>query len=224
MQPLHDNDQAGILLVIQPAIEGMVEPIIDSIALRFRECLIRLKWIVDDDQVCTSAGQHTADRGGQTTTIMGSLKFLHRLLLRRESSGKQTSVPLTGHYSSAVHGMFIGQVLAVAGADDLGTGVMTQNISRESDRGRVRLQRTRRHINNQTWPFASEACLQLRRDEFVMPVMGERKTGIELKKSAVHECVEVIPTKCLIFSRTDRRHCPPPGVLVLAGPLPGSAS
>ena len=41
-----------------------------------------------DDEVCSSAGQHTSDRGGQPKTVLGCQKLLHRLLLKCESGRK----------------------------------------------------------------------------------------------------------------------------------------
>src|ERR1700693_191001 len=145
MQTLHNDDYAATPLIVQPAVEGVIEPFVRCIALRFGECLIGLEWIVDDDQVRTTTGHYAADGGSQTKTILRSQKLLNRLPLRRKASGKQTSVPLAGHYSSAVHGMLVGQILPVAGTDDLGTGIVAQNVRWESNRGRVRFQRTRWH-------------------------------------------------------------------------------
>ena len=71
MQTLHNNNDDSIPLVILPAVEGVVEPFIDRFALGFRQCLVGLQRVVDNDEVCTSTGQHASHRGGQPKAVLG---------------------------------------------------------------------------------------------------------------------------------------------------------
>ena len=79
MQPLHDDDDAARILIIEPAVQGVVVPGIRSVALRFRQRFIRLQWIVDDDEIRTAPGQNAADRGGEPGTFPRGPEFLHGL-------------------------------------------------------------------------------------------------------------------------------------------------
>jgi len=48
-------------LVVEPAVESVIEPFIGALPLRIRERLVRLQRIIDDDQVCAATSQATAD-------------------------------------------------------------------------------------------------------------------------------------------------------------------
>lgn len=61
MKALHNNKDASGLLVIQPTVQGMVKPFVHGFALGLRERLVRLERIINDDEVCAAAGQHTSD-------------------------------------------------------------------------------------------------------------------------------------------------------------------
>ena len=61
MQPVHDQDDRPLLLVIQPAIEGVVEPLVGRLPLGLRQGLVGLQRVVDDDDVGTPSGQHPTE-------------------------------------------------------------------------------------------------------------------------------------------------------------------
>jgi hypothetical protein len=61
VQPLHDDDNRAAALVVEPAIEGVVEPVVGGFALRVGERLFRLQRIIDQDDVGTASGQDTGD-------------------------------------------------------------------------------------------------------------------------------------------------------------------
>jgi hypothetical protein len=46
-------------LVVEPAVEGMVEPFVGSLSLRLGERLLRLQRIVDQDDIGAASGQDT---------------------------------------------------------------------------------------------------------------------------------------------------------------------
>ena len=59
VQPVHDQDNRTRPLVVQPAVEGVVEPLVRRPPLGLRQRLLRLQRIVDDDDVGAAAGQDT---------------------------------------------------------------------------------------------------------------------------------------------------------------------
>jgi hypothetical protein len=63
VQAVHDHDDGARDLVVEPAVEGMVEPLVGRPALGLGQCLLGLQRVVDDDQVGAAPGQHAADRG-----------------------------------------------------------------------------------------------------------------------------------------------------------------
>ena len=79
MQAVHDQHDGTLLLVIQPAIEGMVEPLVGRSPLGLRQGLLGLQRIIDDDRVGTPPGQHAADRGREPAALRRRLELRHRL-------------------------------------------------------------------------------------------------------------------------------------------------
>ena len=63
VEPLHDDDDGAMPLVVEPAIESVVVPFIGGLPLRFGERLFRLQRIVDHDDVGAASGEHTACLG-----------------------------------------------------------------------------------------------------------------------------------------------------------------
>ena len=61
MQPLHDDDDGTPPLVVLPAVESVVIPVVGSLPLRVGERLLRLRRIIDQDDVGTASGQHLKD-------------------------------------------------------------------------------------------------------------------------------------------------------------------
>jgi len=61
VQPLHDDDDGAVTLVVDPAVEGVVVPLVGPLALRVRQGLLWLQWIIDQDDVGAASGQDTAD-------------------------------------------------------------------------------------------------------------------------------------------------------------------
>ena len=51
VQPLHDDDDGAALLIVLPAVEGVVVPLVGGLPLRLGERLLRLQRIVEQDDV-----------------------------------------------------------------------------------------------------------------------------------------------------------------------------
>ena len=49
MQPVHDQHDRTFLLVVEPAVEGVVELFVDRLSLGLRQGLLGLQRIVEDD-------------------------------------------------------------------------------------------------------------------------------------------------------------------------------
>ena len=67
VQAVHDQHDRTLLLVVEPAVEGMVKPLVGRPPLGLRQRLLGLRRIVDDDQVGAAPGQHFADRASLKT-------------------------------------------------------------------------------------------------------------------------------------------------------------
>jgi hypothetical protein len=81
VQPVHDEHDRTLLLVVEPAVEGVVEPFVGRLPLGLRQGLFGLQRIVDDDDVGAASGQDAADRGGEPTALLGRLELRHGLPL-----------------------------------------------------------------------------------------------------------------------------------------------
>jgi hypothetical protein len=106
VEPLHDQNDAAAVLVIEATEQAVVVPFVDRLALRIREGLIGLEGIIDDNDVAAAAGQNAAHGGGEAEALAGRHKFLHGLLLRRQTGGKKALIKGAVHDSPAVAGVF----------------------------------------------------------------------------------------------------------------------
>jgi hypothetical protein len=134
VQPVHDHHDRTRQLVVEPAVEGVVVPLVGRLALRLRQRLLGLQRIIDDDDVGTTPGQHPADRGGDAAALCGRLEFGHCLMSRREASREEPLVPVTGDDPAGVTRQFVGEVLRVTRADDLRARIVPETPGRKGDR------------------------------------------------------------------------------------------
>jgi hypothetical protein len=51
LQPLHDHNDGTTALVVLPAVESVIVPVVSGLSLRLRERLLRLQRIVDQDDI-----------------------------------------------------------------------------------------------------------------------------------------------------------------------------
>ena len=112
MQPVHDQDDGALLLVVETAVESVVEPLVGRPPMRLGQGLLGFQGVVDDDDVRTPPGQHAADRSGEPAALGGGLELGHRLPLRREPGREQMPIPVAGDDAPAIARQLVGEVLA----------------------------------------------------------------------------------------------------------------
>jgi hypothetical protein len=193
VQPVHDQDDGARLLVVEARVEGMVEPLVGGPPLGLRERLLGLQRIVDDDDVGTPPGQHTADRSGDPPALRRRLELGYGLMPRRETGREEPLVPVARNDAPAVAREFVGEVLGIADTEDLGTRIMAQAPGRKRDRGQVRLQVTRRYVDDEAPDPALPYRCQLCGNDPEMPVRREIGLRVELDKSALGKPGEIGP-------------------------------
>jgi hypothetical protein len=132
MQALHDHDNGARGLVVEAAQQRIVVPFVDRVAPGLRQGIIWLERIVDDDDVSTTSGQDAADRGCHSGSLCGRRKVVDGLSVR-EPGEKQLLVPGGIHDVAAVARQLVGEVLAVAGTDDVFCRIMAQQPRHEGD-------------------------------------------------------------------------------------------
>ena len=210
MRPVRDQDDGTRELVVEPAVEGVVVPLVGRLPLRLRQRLLRLQRVVDDDDVGTPPGQHPADRGGDPAALRGRLEFRHRLMPRRQTGRKEPLVPVAGDDMPAIARQFVGEVLGIAGADDLRARVVPETPGRKGDRCQQRLQVARRYADDQPADAAVAHRRQFPRHELDMPVHREPGARVELAKAPRRKAREIVPQQCRAFARHkvvgDRRY------------------
>src|SRR2546423_4683866 len=79
LQPLHGDDDGASLLVVLPAIEGVIVPFVGGSSLRFGERLFGLERVIDNDDVGAAPGQRAAVRAGDPVALVGGDELLHSL-------------------------------------------------------------------------------------------------------------------------------------------------
>jgi hypothetical protein len=57
VQSLLDEDDAAVSLVVEPAGECVVEPLVDLLAAGLGECLVWFKGVVNDDEIGPTSRQ-----------------------------------------------------------------------------------------------------------------------------------------------------------------------
>ena len=140
VQSVHDEDDRASELVVQSAVEGVVEPVVRRLALGLRQCLLGLQRVVDDDEVGAAPGQYAADRGGEPAALRRRVEFRHCSALRRQARREDAAVPVAGDDPPAIARQFVGEVLRIADADDLRRRVAPETPRRKRNRGEQRLQ------------------------------------------------------------------------------------
>jgi hypothetical protein len=96
VQPLHDDDDGAILLVILAAVEGVVEPVVGGLALGVGERLLGLQRIVDQDDAGTPSGEHAAIGGGEPAAMGGGDELLYGLAVRSQTGPKDLPIGARG--------------------------------------------------------------------------------------------------------------------------------
>src|SRR6516165_11257680 len=104
---------------------------------------------------------------------------------RRQPRRKEPLVPVAGHDPPAIARQFVGEILGIADAKKLQARAVAEAPRRKRDRGQMRLQMTRRLIDDQPADPALEYRLELRGDDPVMPVREKFGLQTELVKRAL---------------------------------------
>ena len=238
VQPVHNQDNGTRPCVVQPAVEGVVVPLVGGLPLGLRQGLLGFQRIVDNDDVRTPAGQHSADRGGESAALRRGLELGHRLALCREANRKELPVPVADEKMPAIARQFVGEILRITDAKDLRARIVAETPRRKHHRSQVRLQVARRHIDDHPADPAAPHRLKLGRGHLEMPVQHERGAKVERVATVLRKAGKIGAQQRLVLARAMCswcRHaasgaCPVPGICafrpaVETGPLcgPGTA-
>src|ERR1700722_12668069 len=192
MYALHDDKDGAAPLIVEPGDQRVLEPFIRAIALDVRIGVIRLQGVINDDEVAAAAGQSAADRSGQTKAAGGQFNLALRILLPDPHAGKEISIPAGFRDRTEVVGMFLGQIAGIGNADDAPRRVVSQDEGRKGDRRRYRLQRSRRHVDDQPRGLAATKPLERTADRFEMPTWHEGLARREGGERLLDKSVEML--------------------------------
>src|ERR1017187_7988261 len=92
VQSLHDDDDAASLFIVETRNQRVVVPIIYCLSLSFRECLVRLQGIVDNDKFAAPSDSGASNRNRQPKPILRGSEVTDCWSRRRETSGKRTLI------------------------------------------------------------------------------------------------------------------------------------
>ena len=98
--------------------------------------------------------------------------------------------------------MFVGQILAIAGADDLFCGIMAEQPSRKCDACRVRFQGARRQIDDQPFRLTRAAFLERCGQQIDVLARYEVCMRIELIKRALDKRRKIIAQQDPVLFRS----------------------
>jgi hypothetical protein len=190
MQALHDHDDGARGLVVEAAQQRIVVPFVDRVAPGFRQGIVRLERIVDDDDIGATAGQDAADRRRHSGSLLGGGEVVDGLSLR-EPGGKQRLVPGGVHDVAAVACQLVGEVLAVAGADDVFCCIMAKQPCDEGDRRAVRFELAWRQVDDEPFDLAAPHGFQFGGDQLDIGRAEERRLRIEFVERSFDETHKV---------------------------------
>ena len=165
VQPLHDDDDGASLLVVLPAIEGVIVPIVGGSSLRFGERLFGFERVIDNDDIGAAPGQRATVRAGDPVPLAGGDELLHGLAVWRQAGWKNAPIPLAHHDAAAIAGELVGEVLGIADAEELGRGIMPEIPRRKRDRGQQGFEGAGRQINDEPADLALAHCYELGGDD-----------------------------------------------------------
>src|SRR6516162_4225121 len=206
VQPLHDNHDRAGAFVIEPAVQRVGEPVVGGFALRVRKCLVRLQWIIDQDDIGAAPGQHAAGGSGQPVSLAGGDDLLDSLTVRGQAGPEDPAIPWAHHDAAAIARELVSEILGVADAEDLRRGVMPKTPSRKGDRGHQRLKMPWRQVDDQSPDLAPPHLHQFGGDDLEVPVHRQIGLWVELLEAARREPREVAPQQDLVLSSGQSSH------------------
>jgi len=107
---------------------------------------------------------------------------------RSGTAGREhPAVAVAHHDAPAIARQFVGELLRIAGAQDLRRGLVTETPGGKGDRDQMRLQVTRRHIDNQPPDLAGTQRRQLCAEELDMPVHQKRRCAGSTRTSSAEQ-------------------------------------
>ena len=201
VQPLHDDHDGAMALVVEPAVKGVVVPLVGGFALRIGERLLRLQRIIDQDDVGAASGEHPAGGGGEPVTLPGGDELLYCLAVRGEAGREDLPIPRAQHDAAAIAGELVGEILGVADAEDLGRRIVSETPRREGDRRHQGFEVAGRQVDDQPPDVPLAHRGQLRGDDFEMPIHGELGLRVEVSETAVSEAGKILPQDGLVIGR-----------------------
>ena len=149
-------------------------------------------------------GQHPADRCGEPAALLRRLELRHGLPLGREAGRECPLKPVARDDAAAIASELVGEILSIAGADDLHAGPTPEAPGRKRDRAQQRFQVPRRHIDDQPPDLAPVHRGQLCRDDFDVPVHRQRHERVELAKALLREGGKIQPPLRVLFALGQR--------------------
>jgi len=199
VQSLHDDDDGTVLLVVLPAIEGVIVPIVGGSSLRFGERLFGFERVIDNDDIGAAPGQRATVRAGNSVPLVGGDELLHGLAVWRQAGWKDPPIPLAHHDAAAVAGELVGEILGIADAEELGRRILPEIPRRKGDRGQQGFERAGRQIDDQPTAFALAHCYQLGGDDLDMPIRRKLGLRVQIVKAARREGLEVLPQQSVVL-------------------------
>src|SRR5258705_12811435 len=162
--------------------------------------------MVDQDDVGTASGQHAAGGGGEAVTLAGGDELLYGLPVRGEARRKDLPIPRAHHDAAAIAGELAGEVLGIAGAEDLGRGIVSQTPGWKGDRGHQGFEVAGRQVDDQPPDLAFPHGGQLGGDDLEMPVHRQHGLRVEVIETARGEGGEVLSKQSLILGPGEVLH------------------
>src|ERR1700722_15108310 len=117
MQTLHDENNGGVLLIVEARKQGVAAPFDMTSPSLFGLRIGRLERVVDDDEIATTAGKRASDRGRQPKAPLGGHDF-RLIVLRRIDLGcrKHSPIPRRRQYRATIPGVLDCKLLGIAHA------------------------------------------------------------------------------------------------------------
>lgn len=193
VNPLHDNDNGAVDLVVEPGQKRVVIPLVDRILAGLREGIGGLDGIVDEDEAAAAAGQGTSDGGGEAHSLLGGHHFRRAVLQGREGKAREhATIPVRLDHSPEVDGVLGGEVRGIADADDAACRIMPHHEGREGHRGHNGFEGARRQVDDQPADLALADEIQVTGNGMQVPVVQEGHPGREGHEAALHEAHEIL--------------------------------
>src|ERR1700688_4875147 len=85
METLHDDDDDVFFLVVETALDRIVEPVVDILSARLRQGIVGLEGVINEDHVTAASRHRATHRSCQSAALPGGHEVFDRPLLERQS-------------------------------------------------------------------------------------------------------------------------------------------